>query len=144
MRISRKSEYALRALVAMARTPRSWQISELSAQEKIPVKFLEQILLTLRRGGLLTSKRGVFGGYSLRAAPARISVGQIITLLDGPIAPVPCAIDASGAACSCPEPRTCAVRLAMTELREKMEATLGAQSLEDLSQTDSAAASYDI
>jgi len=101
MRISRKSEYALRALIAMARARRSWQIAELSAQEKIPVKFLEQILLVLRRGGLLTSKRGVGGGYSLATPPARITVGQIVTLMDGAIAPVPCAIDPTGRACSC-------------------------------------------
>ncbi len=144
MRISRKSEYALRALVAMARMPRSWPISELSAQENIPVKFLEQILLALRRGGLLASLRGVGGGYSLRVPPGRITTGQIIALLDGPIAPVPCAIDASASACSCPEPRTCPVRRAMTELREKMEATLNSQSLEDLARPEVAAATYEI
>ena len=70
MRVSRKSEYALRALIAMARKPRSYQIQELSDAENIPIKFLEQILLTLRHAGFLTSKRGVGGGYSLRVSPS--------------------------------------------------------------------------
>ena len=68
MRISRKSEYALRALVSLARERRSWGIQELSERENIPVKFLEQILLALRHAGLLTSKRGVGGGYTLHRA----------------------------------------------------------------------------
>ncbi len=144
MRISRKSEYALRALVALARTPRSCPVPELSAKENIPVKFLEQILLVLRQGGLLASKRGVGGGYTLRVAPSRISVGQVIALVDGPIAPVPCALDPTGQACSCPEPRTCPVRLAMTALREQIEETLGRQSIEDLARPEAGAASYEI
>lgn len=144
MRISRKSEYALRALIAMARARRSWQIAELSAQENIPVKFLEQILLVLRRGDLLTSKRGVGGGYALAVPPRQITVGRVITLMDGAIAPVPCAIDPTGKACSCPDPRTCAVRRYMTRVREELEEMLGRQTLEDLARTQASAVSYEI
>src|ERR1700728_4410704 len=64
MRISKKAEYALRALAAIARQPKCWQIQELSGRENIPIKFLEQILLALRHAGLLASKRGVGGGYT--------------------------------------------------------------------------------
>ena len=64
MRLSRKAEYALRALTAIARQPRkSWPIQELATRERIPIKFLEQILLALRRAGFLASKRGVGGGW---------------------------------------------------------------------------------
>ena len=93
MRISKKAEYALRALVAIARQPRSWAIQELSAQEKIPIKFLEQILLALRHAGLLSSKRGVGGGYTLLRAPGEITLLEVLRILDGPIALVPCAAE---------------------------------------------------
>ena len=127
MRVSRKTEYALRALVAMARKPGSYQIQELSEKENIPVKYLEQILLALRHAGFLTSKRGVGGGYSLRVSPSQINVGEIIEIMDGPIAPVPCAALRPLEKCSCPDPRTCAVRLLMIDLREEIGARCSAR-----------------
>ena len=95
MRISRRAEYALRALLLIAKDQKEkiHQIQELSERGNIPVKFLEQILLHLRNEGLLTSKRGVGGGYSLRKRPSDIVVLDIVELLDGPIAPLPCALD---------------------------------------------------
>ncbi len=132
MRISKKAEYGLRALVAMAREPKSWRIEELSAKENIPVKFLEQILLTLRHAGLLTSKRGVGGGYSMLGAPSEIFVGQIIQILDGPLAPTACAAERPSELCSCPDPRHCPLRAMMTTLRREISARLDSQSLEDL------------
>ena len=76
MRISRKAEYALRALVALARHGRPLQIGELSRVENIPVKFLEQILLALRNDGLLASKRGVGGGYTLSVRREKFRWGR--------------------------------------------------------------------
>lgn len=133
MRVSRKSEYALRALVAMARKPgASYQIQELSEKENIPIKYLEQILLALRHAGFLNSKRGVGGGYTLRVSPSEIPVGEVVEIMDGPIAPVPCAALRPLEKCSCPDPRTCAVRLLMIELREEITAMLGARTIEDM------------
>ncbi|HWB60001.1 MAG TPA: Rrf2 family transcriptional regulator [Chthoniobacteraceae bacterium] len=133
MRVSRKTEYALRALVAMARKPgRSYQIHELSENENIPVKYLEQILLTLKNAGFLASKRGVGGGYALRVGPAEIKVGEIVEIMDGPIAPVPCAALRPLEKCSCPDPRTCAVRLLMIELREQITESLGTRTIDDM------------
>jgi Rrf2 family protein len=132
MRISRKSEYALRALIAMARRGRAVQIIELSRMENIPVKFLEQILLTLRNAGFLTSKRGVGGGYALRVEPAQITVGEVIRAMEGPIAPVPCAAKQPLEKCSCPDPRTCAVRLLMTDVREELSAIFDHRTIEDM------------
>ena len=132
MRVSRKTEYALRALVAMARGPRSYQIQELSEKENIPIKYLEQILLTLRHAGFLSSKRGVGGGYSLRVIPSQINVGEIIEIMDGPIAPVPCAALRPLEKCSCPDPSTCAVRLLIISLREEITTLLGAKTIEDM------------
>jgi Rrf2 family protein len=133
MRISKKAEYALRALVVMAREKRTFQIQELSRAENIPVKFLEQILLALKHAGILGSKRGIGGGYVLRNDPSEITVGEIIAVLDGPLAPVPCAAAKPAEACSCPSPQTCSVRLFMTDLREKLAALLGDATIEDLS-----------
>jgi Rrf2 family protein len=132
MRFSKKAEYGLRALATMARGKKSWSIQELSAAERIPVKFLEQILLILRHAGVLTSKRGVGGGYSLARPAGRISVGEIVRSLDGPIALVPCAAEQPTEACSCPDPLTCPVRLIMTSLRQDLAAWLDERSLDDL------------
>lgn len=133
MRISKKAEYALRALVAMARTPaRSWSIHELASSERIPIKFLEQILLALRRAGILNSKRGVGGGYTLVRTPEDIHIGEVIGVFDGPIAPVPCAAEKPTERCSCPDPRTCPLRLMMTDIRRDLSTILDERTLEDM------------
>lgn len=91
MKLSKKAEYALRALVAMGREHEgtNFSIHDLSSNEGIPAKFLEQILLALKNGGLLRSKRGVGGGYQLVTRPERITLGEVITLFDGPFDPLP-------------------------------------------------------
>jgi Rrf2 family protein len=132
MRISRKAEYALRALVAIARQPKSWPIQELSLQENIPIKFLEQILLTLRHGGLLTSKRGVGGGYALLRPAHEINVAEVIRILDGPLAPIPCSAERPTERCTCPDPRTCAVRLMMTDVRRDLSSMLEGRTIADM------------
>ena len=132
MRISRKAEYALRAIVALARARRSCGIHEISDRENIPVKYLEQILLALRHAGMLTSKRGVGGGYTLHRAADEITVGEIIRIFDGPLAPVPCAAERPTEKCTCPEPRTCPLRLLMTRVRADLAAVLESQTIGDL------------
>src|SRR3982750_747076 len=104
----------------MARQAKSWQIQELSVRENIPIKFLEQILLSLRHAGLLSSKRGVGGGYSLRKEAGTITVGEVIRTLDGPLAPVPCAAEEPGERCTCPDRARCPIRLLMTEVRREL------------------------
>ena len=90
MRLSKRAEYALRALAAMARRPAQTvsQIEELSASEGLPPKVLEQILLVLKKADLLHSKRGVGGGYHLTRPPASISLGDILRAVDGPFLPI--------------------------------------------------------
>ena len=91
MKVSKKAEYALRALVAMgrAREGTNFSIQDLARSEGIPLKFLEQILLALKNGGLLRSKRGVGGGYQLVAKPARITLGEVVSIFDGSFDPLP-------------------------------------------------------
>jgi Rrf2 family protein len=133
MRLSKKAEYGLRALVAIARQARrSWSIQELAAQERIPIKFLEQILLSLRHAGILSSKRGVGGGYTLIRKPEEIRLGEVIAVFDGPLAPVPCSVAKPAEPCTCPDPATCPVRLTMTKVREEMAAVLESTTIEDM------------
>jgi Rrf2 family protein len=90
--ISQKAKYALRALAALARaddrTP--MLIGDIAEQQKIPKKFLEQILLDLKHRGLVVSKRGKEGGYLLLKPAEEITFGEILRMIDGPIAPLPC------------------------------------------------------
>jgi Rrf2 family protein len=90
--ISQKAKYALRALAALARAEakRPMLIAEIAEQQKIPKKFLEQILLDLKHRGIVISKRGKEGGYLLLKPPHEITFGEILRMIDGPIAPLPC------------------------------------------------------
>ncbi len=132
MRISKKAEYALRALVAMAREPRSWSIHELSTRESIPIKFLEQILLALRHAGLLASKRGAGGGYTLLRAPGEITLREVLRILDGPVTPVACAAEQPTERCTCPDPRRCVLRLMMIDVRRDITRLLEGRTIEDM------------
>ena len=133
MRISKKAEYALRALfiLAQSRPDRPYPIQELSERENIPIKFLEQILLSLRREGLLESKRGVGGGYQLARLATEITVGEVIRLIDGPLAPVACAAAGTKQKCTCRDPRTCPLRLCMTEVASAISGLLDELTLRD-------------
>ena len=90
MDISKKAEYAIRAVISIARHANNnpLQISEISKKESIPIKFLEQILLTLKNNGILNSKRGANGGYLLAKSKDDISIGMILDIIDGPFDPV--------------------------------------------------------
>jgi Rrf2 family transcriptional regulator, iron-sulfur cluster assembly transcription factor len=134
MRISRKAEYALRALLLLGRDnpDKVHQIQELSEAGHIPVKFLEQILLSLRNHGVLSSKRGVGGGYTLRRRPSEMTVLEVIELMDGPIAPLPCALDKNSETCTCAEPAFCALRPLMQAAREQLCELFGSKTIQDL------------
>ena len=136
MRFSKKTEYALRALFAIARAPRHQvhQIQDLSHRENIPVKFLEQILLSLRNAGILSSKRGVGGGYMLHRAPSEITVGEVLRKLEGSFAPLPCAEANPMEKCSCPNEAACPVRLLARKLNEHLSMVLDNHTLEDMLQ----------
>ena len=90
MNISKKAEYAIRAVISIARHANNnpLQISEISKKESIPIKFLEQILLNLKNNGILNSKRGANGGYLLAKSKDDISIGMILDIIDGPFDPV--------------------------------------------------------
>jgi len=129
MRLSKKGEYAVRALVEIGfeshvRPNSLIQISTVAQRTNIPEKFLEQILLALRNGGVLKSKRGVEGGYSLAKGPDEITLGEVIRLLDGPLAPIPCVSKTAYEPCSCPEEESCGLRIAMQQVRDAIATIL--------------------
>ena len=137
MRLSKRGEYGLRAMIMLATPgagghPAVIQIREISEREKIPAKFLEQILLTLKNAGLLHSKMGVGGGYHLAKPASEISLGHIIRILDGPLAPVKCVSQMAYEPCGCPDEKTCGLRLAMSDVRNSIAKILDGTSLEDV------------
>ena len=130
MKLSKKAEYALRALLAMARAPETttFAIQDIATSEHIPLKFLEQILLILKNGGLLRSKRGVGGGYQFQKVPSRITLGEVITLIDGAFMPIPCAAgDAS--TCECGTAGGCGLGQTLGMLRDQVNAWLNTTTL---------------
>lgn len=130
--LTKKSKYALKALLYMAKANKLVQIGELSKVEKIPQKFLESILLELKRHGLLSSKRGKEGGYQLRDTPENISFGQIVRILDGPLAPVPCVSNLYYERCEeCVDETTCHIRRVMKQVRDETCRILDGTSLSD-------------
>jgi Rrf2 family protein len=133
--LSKKSKYGLKALLVLAdeagRGP--IQTSELAEREGLPKKFLEAILLELKRHGLLQSKKGRGGGYVLGRQPADITVGQVIRVLEGPLALIPCVSQTAYMKCEeCVDERTCGIRLAMKEVRDATARILDNTTLADL------------
>lgn len=90
--ISNKAKYAFRALLAIASEPEGTALNsaEIARQHNIPHKFLEQILLDLKKAGILESKRGKSGGYAMLRPADTVSFGEVLRLFDGPLAPLPC------------------------------------------------------
>lgn len=136
MKFSKKSEYALRALLEFTahRKPALLQRHEIAERQNIPIEFLEQILLTLKNAGLLTSKRGINGGYSLLKAPEEITLGQVIRLLDGPLAPIACVSKTAYQKCSdCPyaEKASCPIQQVMLGVRNVISDILDNYTLSD-------------
>src|SRR6185436_1944945 len=115
--ISYRAKYAFKALAALARAPgKGMQIRQLAEGDKIPRKFLEQILLSLKASGLIASRRGRDGGYELLKPPTQITIGQILRIVDGPISPLPCLSRTAYQRCKdCREESVCEIRHAFAE-----------------------------
>ena len=141
--LSKRAKYALKALLALTehKGDEPVRIADLAARERIPPKFLELILLDLRNQGMVQSRKGKRGGYLLARDPSRIPVGQVVRLLDGPLAPVPCASQTGSVRCDdCADEAACGVRLAMKEVRDSTARILDKMSLATLARRELAAA----
>jgi Rrf2 family protein len=133
--LSSKAKYGLKAMLHLAEHGKELPvlISDVAASQQIPKKFLDIILLELKNGGLLQSKKGKGGGYQLAREAGRITVGQIVRLLDGPLAPIACASRTAFRPCDdCRDVERCRVRLAMLEVRDAIAEVLDHMSLADL------------
>jgi Rrf2 family protein len=132
--INKRAKYAIKALVFLARAERDGPqlISHIAESEKIPRKFLEQILLDLKREGLLESRMGKGGGYFLGRTPEKISLGEILRITDGPLAPVSCVSKTAYKPCSeCVSESACSIRPIMAEVREAISEILDHTTLAD-------------
>ena len=134
MRLSKRSEYGIRALVNIASREEHEmaRIKEIASDEKISAKFLEQILLTLKNAGILQSKPGRGGGYYLGKPAKSISLGQIIRILDGPLAPIRCVSETAYEPCGCPDEDNCGLRLVMLDVRNAIADILDNTTLADV------------
>jgi Rrf2 family protein len=120
--LTKKSKYGLKAMLLLAREHERGPIliSELAERERIPKKFLELILLDLKHRGLIHSRKGPGGGYQLARGPHEISVGEVIRILGGPLAPLPCVSQTAYMPCDeCESERACAVRHVFKEVRDE-------------------------
>jgi Rrf2 family protein len=132
--ISQKAKYALRALVSLARVQRgeTMMIGEISKEQAIPKKFLEQILLELKRAGFVASRRGRAGGYELLRAPEEIRFGEVLRLIDGPIAPLPCLSKIAYKRCKdCRDEESCEIRHVFERVTLATRAVLDQTTLAD-------------
>lgn len=119
--LSKKTKYAIKALVILGKHygQAPMQISKIAEEERIPKKFLEQILLDLKNSGLLYSKKGAGGGYSLNKSPNEIYLVQIMRITDGPIAMLPCASLNFYHKCDeCKDELTCGIRNVFIDVRD--------------------------
>lgn len=134
--VSKKTKYALKALMVLARNHVRHQptlIAHLAAAERLPKKFLELILLDLKNEGILTSKKGKGGGYMLAKNPDKITVGQVMRILEGTVSPLPCLSQRAYRKCDeCVDEHTCAIRAVMKEVREATVQILDGTSLQDM------------
>ncbi len=136
MKLSKKGEYALRALIDLgiaADVGRGLvQVSELSENEKIPMKFLEQIMQQLKEARLVESQRGKYGGYRLAQPAKEIRIGQVVRLIDGPLAPIGCVSHTAYERCSCPDEDHCGLRMLMLDVRNAIAGILDRYTLADV------------
>tara|TARA_B100000929_G_scaffold290799_1_gene285985 strand:+ start:2139 stop:2555 length:417 start_codon:yes stop_codon:yes gene_type:complete len=133
--LSKKTKYGIKALAYIARKSdrKPVQASEISESENISQKFLESILLELRKSGFLGSKKGKGGGYYLIKEPVDIRMTAVIRVLEGPIAMVPCVSLNYYEKCDdCPDENTCSVHKLMIQVRDASLHVLGENTLKDI------------
>jgi len=133
--ISKRTQYGLKAMQVLARRYREGpvMIGSIAREESIPLKFLEAILLDLKSHGLLESKLGRKGGYRLSRPPSSMTLGSIIRMMEGPLAPIPCASETAYRPCEeCKDIEGCGTRIIMREVRDAISDVLDRTTLADL------------
>ena len=136
MKLSKKGEYALRSLINLGIAAevgrRLVQVTELAESEQLPIKFLEQIMQALKEAGLVMSVRGKFGGYRLAKPARKITIGEVVRLIDGPLAPIGCVSQSAYEKCTCPDEVHCGLRMLMLDVRNAIAGILDRYTLADV------------
>jgi Rrf2 family protein len=136
MRLTKKGEYALRVMIRLGVAQRSGRqvvsVSALAEVERLPFKFLEQILNLLRLEGYLQSRRGKLGGAMLAKPMEEIRIGEIVRLIDGRLAPIGCASETDYEKCTCPDEQHCGLRMIMIDVRNAVSRILDRYTLADV------------
>jgi Rrf2 family protein len=135
VKLSKRGEYALRALIDLGMAREAGrelvQVQEIVEKENIPLPFLEQILFQLRAAGFVGAKRGIGGGYFLAKPMDSIPIGQIVRLIDGPLAPIRCVSQTAYEKCTCPDEEHCGLRMLMLDVRNSVAGILDRYTLAD-------------
>ena len=136
--LTMKAKYALRAMSALASADGvRLQAHPLAERSRVPARFLETILVELRDAGFVDSRRGPQGGHALARSAETIMVGDLIRVIDGPLAPVRCASVTAYEPCrDCPDPQACALRSLMREARDALSQVLDGRSLREFADAE--------
>lgn len=136
MKLTKRGEYALRALIDFGIAHELGRpllkVGEIVEKERLPVKFLEQILMQLKAAGYIDTKRGKGGGYFLAKPAKEIRFGQVIRLIDGPLAPIACVSQTAYERCTCPDEEHCGLRMLMLDVRNAIAKILDRYVLSDV------------
>ena len=136
MKLSKRGEYALRSLINLGIADkvgrRLVRVTELAKAEDLPIKFLEQVMQQLREAGYVESERGKHGGYRLARPAAQITIGGIVRLIDGPLAPIGCVSQTAYEPCNCPDEAHCGLRMLMLDVRNAITGILDRYTIADV------------
>lgn len=136
MTLTKKGEYGIRTMIqlglAKALGRELLSASEMAANDRLPLKFVERILFQLREAGYIQTQRGKFGGYRLAMPAHKISMGALVRLIDGRLAPIACASETEYARCTCPDEEHCGLRMLMIDVRNAISNILDRYTLGDV------------
>jgi Rrf2 family protein len=132
--LTSRAKYATRALLELSLCygKGAQNIQEIAKRQNIPVKFLEQILASLRMLGFIESRRGPGGGYTLRRPPTEISLGEVVRAIEGPLAPISCVSVTQYQPCGCPDADNCGLRQVFKIARDALAQVLDNTSYQDI------------
>jgi Rrf2 family protein len=136
MTLTKKGEYGLRTMIQLGLAKELGRellsASEMAANDRLPLKFVERILFELREAGYIHTQRGKFGGYRLAKPANKISMGALVRLIDGRLAPIACASETEYARCTCPDEDHCGLRMLMIDVRNAISNILDRYTLGDV------------
>lgn len=136
MTLTKKGEYALRAMIQLGIAKSLGRevvpVSELAHSNRLPLKFVERILLELREANYIETQRGKHGGYAVAKPMDQIKMGELVRLIDGRLAPIACASETEYARCSCPDEEHCGLRMLMIDVRNAIANILDRYTLADV------------